>query len=149
MTKWLFLAGTILLVASHGTAQIVGPAIFTPANPNDANQIRAAYTAPGLCGVSPTTAVNGIAVRTTVAVAGCLIGPPAFQVTAYAFFGPLPAGAYTYELYSVDLDAGTPPHLVSTQPLVVTASSAPTLSPALLLALILALAGLGWFRLAK
>ena len=145
--KWPFLITILFLVAAQGSSQIIGPAVFTPANPTDVQQIRAAYTAPGICGLNPTTVVNGTVVRTTVTVGGCVLGPPAFQITAYAFFGPLSAGNYTYELYEVDLDSGNPtPRLVSSQPLVVTAA-VPALSPAILFVLLLALAGIGWLTL--
>jgi hypothetical protein len=58
------------------------------------------------------------------------------------FFGPLPAGSYTYEIY---VDYGGAPTLRSTQPLVVAAvaPTVPALSPQMLAlcAIALALAG--------
>ena len=125
---------------------ITGPAVFSPANPTDAQQIRATYTAPGLCGTSPSTVVSGTDVRTTVSVGGCLIGPPPFQTPASAFFGPLPAGTYTYEIYEVY--EGGLPRFVSTQPLVVIAS-VPTLHPIALVALVLAFGSIAFFVLRR
>ena len=143
----------LFALAGEATAQIVvGPAVFTPASPRDVDLIRAEFGTPGGCGEQSTTTVTGMTIRTTVSVnlSGCIIGPPSYIAPALAFFGPLSAGTYTYELYEIDLSSPTQaPRFVSRQRLVVAASSIPTLSPGILPLLMLALVGVAWFALRK
>jgi len=56
----------------------LGDVHLSPAAPTDQDQIVVTYTAIGACGsYTPLTVVSGTVIRTTVAVAGCFIGPPA------------------------------------------------------------------------
>src|SRR5258708_31726949 len=102
--KNLSLTFSFLFVALIARSQqIVGPATFSPANPSDANAIRATYVQRSVgCGITSSTTVTGTVVRTTVMVGGCLIGPPCcVDLPVSSFFGPLRAGTYTYEIYEV------------------------------------------------
>jgi hypothetical protein len=149
--QWLFFAGALMFSAAQPAVSfqlITGPATFAPSNPTAADQIRATFLGPGLCATTPSTVVTGTVVRTTVSISGCITGPPAFQESRNAFFGPLQAGTYSYELYEID-NPGDPPQFVSTQPLVVAPATIPGLRPAGLLTLVFALAGAGWLVLKK
>ena len=134
-----------VMCAANGAGQVGPPAVFTPAAPTEHGLIRATFSVPGLCGTDSSTIVDGTTVRTTVALIGCVIGPPPFPQDLQVVFGPLPAGAYTYEIYLLFEEEETP-ELRSRQPLVVNAliPGVPTLlqSSRMLLLGLLAAAGL-------
>lgn len=126
---------------------VIAQAVFTPAQPNAQNVIQAQSIIPSTCGLlGVETLVAGSTIRTTVSFGGCILGPPAPPLTVDAFFGPVPAGTYTYEVYVVWPEPGSdPPLLFSTQPLVIAAAPAaiPTTSEWGRIALGLALAIFG------
>ena len=120
------LAGTVVLFLGALGALAQGtPAELTPANPTPADVITARFTVQPCANRSVSTVVNGSVVTTTVTMIGCvlIVAPP---VEETATFGPLPAGVYTYEIYTrFDTD---PPTLRSTQQFAVAAPPVPALS---------------------
>jgi hypothetical protein len=142
MRRSVMVALTLTLILS-GTlhAQLLtAPAVFSPAAPDENDEIRAVFHILGLCDNEPTTVVAGSVVRTTIVVTDCIPGPPPPVIPFDVFFGPIPAGTYTYEIF---LDLGLGPELRSTQPLVIAAvaPTVPALSPLMLLLFGSALAG--------
>lgn len=126
MTRRVFytVATLIAIATVHARAQTPWPpAVFSPAAPTNMDQIRADFTAPGGCDLDATTTVSGTIVRTDVTFTGCIVGPPPIEVPTQAFFGPLPANTYMYEIYF--LFEGDAPVLRSQQPLVVAAAAEP------------------------
>ncbi len=115
------------VIAITGAAQTVWPpAVFVPAAPTELDRIRADFDVPQAPN-SNTTTVTGTVVRTDVFLGPSVIGPPPTIVPYNAFFGPLAAGTYTYEIF-LHYENGTV-ELRSRQSLVV--SAAPALVPAL------------------
>src|ERR1700730_3599214 len=114
----LVITASLVLVSTVATAQqVVGPATFTPSAPTAQDVIRANYSIISAgCGTTSSTSVTGAAVRTTVAVFSCVIGPPPGSSPLQSSFGPLPIGTYSYEIY--EAYEGGAPQLISTQPLV-------------------------------
>lgn len=141
----LGLTVALLFFAVRSSAQ-TATVTFTPPNPNESNRITGLITFQYLsCTYLPTTTVTGTTVRTTIAVIGCVLGPPPGNLTLPASFGPLPAGTYTYEVY-FQHGSGPPPVLGGQRPLVVLAMPAPgvpTVSAVMSMLLIVAVAGLG------
>lgn len=144
MRRLLMFMAAYVMCAANGAGQVGSSAIFTPAAPTEHGLIRATFSVPGLCGTDSSTIVEGTTVRTTVALFGCVIGPPSNPQTLRVVFGPLPAGAYTYEIYLL-VDEEGELDLSSRQPLVVSAfvPGVPTLldSSRILLLGLLAAAG--------
>lgn len=135
------LAFTLALMfsgASHAQV-LTAPAVFSPAAPTEADEIMARFHVLGGCETETTTVVSGTVIRTTIVFTDCVIGPPLGPVPFRVFFGPIPAGTYTYEIRQ----EGMLPELRSTQPLVIAAVAppVPALSPHLLVVFGLALAG--------
>jgi hypothetical protein len=133
-----------VFLASSGVsvlAQNIGtPAVFSPPQPTNVDQIRAIIEVPGLCSpFDPSTVVVGNTIRTTLRLGNCIIGPPPFPSQYDVVFGPVTANTYTYEVYFI---YNTAPELQSRQQLVVTQSLAavPALSIRALLLLVVALA---------
>ncbi|HEY0158771.1 MAG TPA: hypothetical protein VGF28_15920 [Thermoanaerobaculia bacterium] len=124
------------------------PAIIRPATPRERDRIEAVFEILGGCRNEVATVVVGDVVRTTVTQSGCVIGPPPPIIPELAEFGPLPAGAYTYEIY---VTTGGPPVLRSTQPLVVAAvaPTVPALSPGAYAVLAVSLIGVAFLALAR
>lgn len=123
---------------------VIAQAVFTPAQPNAQNVIQAQSIIPSTCGLLDVeTLVTGSTIQTTVFFGGCILGPPPPPLPVDAFFGPVPEGTYTYEVYVVF--GSDPPSLFSTQPLVIAAAPAaiPTTSEWGRIALVLVLATLG------
>jgi hypothetical protein len=127
-----------LVVVCDAYPQGVGPATLTPSVPTATDPIRATFTIDSNCIALVHTSISGNVIRTTVSLGGCNFGPPVATLRTSTVFGPLPPGAYTYELYRV---FERPPELVSTQVLVVV-PSVPSLSRHALIALSLVLAGI-------
>jgi hypothetical protein len=142
MRRSVLVALTLMLVFSGALhAQLLtAPAIFSPAAPDENDEIRALFHVLGGCETEATTVVSGAFVRTTIVFTNCVIGPPPPIVPFEVFFGPIPAGTYTYEIF---LEEGAGPELRSTQPLVIAAvaPTVPALSPPVLLLFGIALAG--------
>jgi hypothetical protein len=136
------LVAAMLLPPTLALAQVEGPAVFSPTAPDNLDLIQATFIRPGLCFYNTSTVVMGTVVRTTVNVHGCITGPPSFQTSGQASFGPLPPATYTYEIYMIY--RGGPLTFVSQQPLTVTAEL-PTLSGFWLAALATALAAVALF----
>jgi hypothetical protein len=102
------------LISGAAEAQLV----ITPTAPDSGDRITADVQVPGLCDSELTTTTTGTNIRTTVNLFACVSGPPPFPVSAFAEFGPLPAGSYEYEVYFDYEDE--PPQLVYTRTVIVT-----------------------------
>ncbi|HEY0158772.1 MAG TPA: hypothetical protein VGF28_15925 [Thermoanaerobaculia bacterium] len=145
----LLLALACCLSAHAVAAQIVWePAIIRPATPRETDRIEADFEIFGGCDTEVATVIFGDVVRTTVTRSGCVIGPPPPIIVERAEFGPLPAGAYTYEIF---VTSGGPPVLRSTQPLVVAAvaPTVPALSPRAYAVLALGMIGVALLALKR
>jgi hypothetical protein len=150
LRNWfLSLAAFTMLVASQTvTAQLnVVDIAITPQAPTREVFLNATidFRVPGQsCQYSASTIVNGNTVRTTIAITDCEALPPAFNPPLHISpeFGPLPPGAYTYQVYFTYLSS--PPRFAAQQGFAVAAGPPiPTLEHAALAALALILAGAG------
>jgi hypothetical protein len=113
----------LLLVALPLRAQVTS----TPSAPTAADVVTARLVVPSGCTISTITSVAGNLVRTDVHISGCLVGPPPYPEFENVTFGPLPAGAYTYEVFHV-LNGAPIPH--DTVPLLVQPLPVPSLDRA-------------------
>lgn len=142
----------LALAAPKTSAQVVTDITFTPSSPtaNDIIVARVRFLAPS-CGFLPVTTVNGNTVRTTIEIRGCVIGPPGlFPSSVVTPFGPLAAGAYTYEVY-FQYEAA-PPVFATQRPLVVAPAPPPpipTMDFTMLAALALFLSVAGFFAIRR
>jgi hypothetical protein len=100
-----------------------------PASPTSNDEIIALIDVRGGCFVTSSTVVNGNSIRTDVLITDCAVGPPPFTVIHGAPFGPLPAGTYTYEVYTTT--ENDPPVLEAQLTIIVTAAAAAAAVPAL------------------
>jgi len=141
-----------VLLAASVAGQVGTPAVFNPAAPTDQDRIHATFSVPGLCSNQVSTIVDGVTVRTTVTLYGCVFGPPPFPQNAQAHFGPLPPGAYTYEIYWLFTDEPSEPPILSSRPPLVVAASipgVPTLLHSSMIVLVGLLAGAGILTIGK
>lgn len=126
------------------TAQVIGSLDrIVPASPTSADVIAALIYTPSNCSYTFSTVVTGSVVRTDAFFYSCG-GPSIGPVGAPEYFGPLPAGTYTYQVYwRYDLD---PPgstlgaeRTIVVAPAAVPAAAIPTLGTAELLLLALSM----------
>jgi hypothetical protein len=122
------------------------PVQFTPPFPTRLDQIRAEFLISS-CDVANEvqTFRSGNLVRSNVLMPPCQ-GGPVFTYNETALLGPLPAGAYTYEVYV--LLPGEPEQFLYSVPLVVADApevNVPALSPGALAAMLALLAMAGVF----
>lgn len=138
-TVFVFVLLQAVIAAAAAAQTVWPPAVFVPAAPTELDRIRADFDVPQAPD-SNTTTVAGTVVRTDVFLGPGVIGPPPVIVPYNAFFGPIAAGTYTYEIYLHYADGTV--ELRSRQSLVVSAAPAlvPALSPAVLGLLVVSLA---------
>ena len=89
--------------------------------------------------------VAGSTVTTTLAITGCVLGPPLPAGTKAFEIGVVPAGTYTFELYTTW--EGGPPTLIAQQPLVVAAAAVPVMPQWSLAVLAISLTVVGFYRM--
>jgi hypothetical protein len=110
---------------------------LSPSSPSAGDVITARIEYPSGCSITTQTTIAGSVVRTDVTFLACSAGPPPVPVVREVTFGPLPAGAYVYEVYFVD--EGFPPALEAQLAFLVQPVAVPALSESTLLLLVVAM----------
>ena len=108
-----------------------------PASPTSQDIITAAIDVSSSTSYDiPSTAVIGNVIRTNLTVIGYVAGPPPVTGQLFVNFGPLPAGSYTYHVYTIE---NALPVLLSQQTIVVAPTAIPTINNVSLCVLALSL----------
>jgi hypothetical protein len=104
-----------------------------PASPDADDTIIAQIFGTALCEATLSTTVVDAVVRTTILFYDCIGGPAGFDTIYQTQFGPLPAGAYTYEVYSGDRGGAAPTladsRAIAVSPAPGSVAAVPTLNP--------------------
>jgi hypothetical protein len=139
---YALLSLALVFAALHAEATTT----FAPPSPTAQDGITAIIDVPSSAVYdTPSTSVIGNMIRTNLPVLSFVLGPPVFITHAFASFGPLPPGTYTYQVYEVYQGQS----VLLSQATIVVAPAIPAMNSLYLSILAILLAAIACFTLGK